>query len=223
MKYELEAKDQNRQFNVNGSRENQPSENNVIRKGNEVAPGSKNIPNDVEAAILYYTETSRGINELEREGYRERGNGYLRIEEQHGRVMKAWLLQQEGLPGNDLYRGVDIQLFSKTIFGKSKKASNFREDCRFLGADLLTKKYGNLIFKYPQFVSTTRERRIAQNFANGCILEIYAPRGTKGADISKLSKRPEEKEVLLMSNLTMQFDRFWREENILHIKVTVVG
>lgn len=123
-----------------------------------------------------------------------------------------------------LYRGTATRYFG-TVFNKDYLAA-FLYDCTILGNEELTKKYGNRIFRYDQLISTSTDLNIACGFSDypdPCILEIYAPAGTNGMDISTLSTNSYEKEILLPST-EMQLDKITRTgSNSLYVNLSVVN
>lgn len=97
---------------------------------------------------------------------------------------------------------------------------NFRQDGELIhtswrdwnsrNGEELTEKYRNEIIIPVQFLSTSIEYTEACKFLKGptlCMLEIFAPKGTNGRCIEKISTHPEEREVLLNVGIKLQIKK----------------
>ena len=182
-----------------------------------------------EESIRFYTkdtDNARAINAVERG--RIRGESY-KLQNGEGEInsllwrcneIEAFMRGKYLSENLKLYRGTSLSFFSDSVFEKEKERLLFLQDCSNKDLRTLNHIYKNKIITYRQYVSTSKKLEIACEFLcyrDNCLLEIYAPRGINGVDISEYSEYSEE-EILLASHLRMRIDGIsensYKEKNI---------
>lgn len=170
-----------------------------------------------EESIRFYTEdtdNARAINSVERNRIRGEGSGFQREEInnnilRHCNGIEVFMRERYLSENLRLYRGTSLKFFCASAFEEEKERRRFLQNCSNLDDETLNGIYRNQIITYRQYASTSKKFEIACDFLiyqDNCLLEIYAPIGTNGADISEYSEYPEC-EILLGSHLQMRIDK----------------
>ncbi|MCG9579426.1 ADP-ribosyltransferase [Vibrio tubiashii] len=99
----------------------------------------------------------------------------------------------------------------------------YRGVSQYVGQELLALKPGEE-YKFPGFMSTSREPGVGLDYANGAFVVINPPKtGSLGADIVGISKAPAEKEVLVADDTVLQLDKTFTLNITKEIPSTATG
>ena len=98
------------------------------------------------------------------------------------------------------------------------------EDFGILSFEELKKKYINKVYEKKAFSSTSTQREVSDKRFGNCLLEIKAPCGTPAICMGNVScYNDSEAEVLLQRNLLYRIDDIWKENEKIHVSVTIIG
>lgn len=119
----------------------------------------------------------------------------------------------------------EIPCDTKIYRGVSDMSVMFGTDAVTMSVEELNEKYSGMYFKNEGFSSTATNEAVASRFVgrDGGIMEIDAPKGTKGMCLGEVSLYEDrEKEVLLQRDTIYQINSVKMKNNQIHIVTTAI-